>query len=124
LGFLAKPKTIPDGRQKWTRIPINVGAFPAGSVITATTLNLTITTTHVGDLVVGLMGPDGSFELLHDSEGAGDDDLVIDDMNVGFAGIGEGLEKGIPAKWYLMVQDRLTGDIATVTRCQLQVDIN
>ncbi|MEK7953966.1 proprotein convertase P-domain-containing protein [Luteolibacter soli] len=123
LAALSTPKVIPDGRQKWTRIPLKIGAFPEGSVISFVRLNLTITTNHVGDLVVGLLGPDGTFVLLHDSEGAGADDLVINDMDLSgeFIGGGESTTEGIPGKWQLLVQDRLTEDIATVTRFQLEV---
>jgi subtilisin-like proprotein convertase family protein/V8-like Glu-specific endopeptidase len=122
---LSKPKTIPDGRHKWTRIPLKVGNFPEGSSISFVRLNLTITTAHRGDLIVRLVGPNGTSALLHDSEDAGADDLVIDDMDLStdFAGPGE---EGSPisGKWQLWVQDRLTGDVATVTRFQLEVGID
>jgi subtilisin-like proprotein convertase family protein len=125
LAALATPKTIPDGRHKWTRIPLKIGAFPEGSAISFVRLNLTITTAHRGDLIVALLGPDGTFALLHDGEGAGADDLVIDDMDLSgdFAGAGEDSE-GTPGKWQLLVQDRLTGDICVVTRLQLEVGID
>ncbi len=125
LAVLAKPKTIPDGRHKWTRIPLKIGAFPEGSTISFVRLNLTITTAHRGDLIVALLGPDGTFALLHDGEGAGSDDLVIDDMDLSgdFSGAGEDSE-GTPGKWQLLVQDRLTGDICVVTRLQLEVGID
>jgi len=126
LAALAQPKTIPDGRQKWTRIPLKVGSFPEGSTISFVRLNLTITTAHVGDLVVALVGPNGTAAILHNSEGAGDDDLVIDDLDLSsdFTGA-SGTEGGaIPGKWQLWVQDRLTDDIATVTRFQLEVGID
>jgi subtilisin-like proprotein convertase family protein/V8-like Glu-specific endopeptidase len=122
---LAKPKTIPDGLHKWTRVPLKVGAFPEGSSISFVRLNLTITTAHRGDLIVGLLGPNGASALLHNGEGAGDDDLVIDDMDLSadFAGANED-GGAIAGKWQLLVQDRLTGDFATVTRFQLEVGID
>ena len=126
LAMLAKPKTIPDGRPKWTRIPLNLGNFPEGAGIGTVTLNLTITTGHIGDLVVALVGPDGTSALLHNSEGAGTNDLVFDDMDLSgeFRGTAAGENGIISGKWQLYVQDRLTGDIATVTRFQLEVGID
>ena len=127
MASLKKSKTIPDGRPKWTRIPLNLGTFPAGAGIGSVTLNLTITSDHIGDLVVGLAGPDGTFALLHNSQGAGANDLVFDDMDLTgeFHGTGGGTaEAGISGKWQLYVQDRLTGDIAEVTRFQLEVGID
>ncbi|MCW1885831.1 proprotein convertase P-domain-containing protein [Luteolibacter flavescens] len=124
IAILSKPKTIPDGRQKWTRVPLNVGSFPAGSAISKVKLNLTITTDHIGDLVVQLVGPNGTSATLHDSEGAGGHDLVINDMDLSAAFRGTASAEGIPAKWFLQVQDRLTGDIAVVTRFQLEVGID
>ena len=119
------PKTIPDGRHKWTRVPLKVGSFPEGSSISFVRLNLTITTAHVGDLIVGLQGPNGVFEILHDGTGAGADDLVINDRDLSAIFAGGVAEGGpIPGKWMLMVQDRLTGDIAKVTRFQLEVGVD
>ncbi|HEY1123961.1 MAG TPA: proprotein convertase P-domain-containing protein [Haloferula sp.] len=123
---LKKPKTIPDGRPKWTRVPLNIGNFPQGATIDSVTLNLTITTDHIGDLVVSLVGPDGTSVLLHNSQGAGANDLVFDneDLSSAFSGTSAGENGVISGKWQLYVQDRLTGDIATVTRFQLEVGIH
>ena len=85
----------------------------------------TITTAHRGDLIVALAGPDGTFAVIHDGEGAGEDDLIIDDLDLSgdFSGIGEATGSA-NGKWQLLVQDRLTGDIAVVTRFQLEVGVD
>jgi subtilisin-like proprotein convertase family protein len=117
LLVMRQPKNIPDGIHRWTRIPLNILSFPDDATISKVTLNLNLSTTHRGDLVVALMGPGGVQSILHNGEGAGADDLIFEDYDVSgpFAG-------GEPdGRWTLLVQDRLTGDPAVVTRFELEI---
>ena len=114
---MTKPKRIPDGVAKWTSFGFNVAKFPKGTTVTKVLISLNIDTTHRGDLIVLLQGPDGSVAELALEEGGSEQDLVLVDKDVSdfFA--------GIPAngRWLLRVQDRLKGDIATVNSIFLEI---
>ena len=112
-----KPKKIPDGVQKFTVIPLTLKSYSDYAKVSKLILNLNISTTHVGDLVVWLQSPDGSVSVLHDSEGAGAHDLIFTDKDLTSAFSG-----AVPnGKWQLKVQDRLKGDLATVNSFKLEV---
>jgi subtilisin-like proprotein convertase family protein len=114
-----KPKKIPDGLHRWTKIPLKCIRFPEGSVVAAAYLDLTITTGHRGDLIVAVLGPDGTAVTVHNGQGAGEDDLVFDDLSIGpFFTAAEASAVG---NWALLVQDRLTADPAVVTRLELEI---
>jgi len=114
---MTKPKRIPDGVAKWTSFGFNVSKFEKEAKVTKVLISLDIDTTHRGDLVVWLQGPDGSVAELALEEGGSEQDLVLVDKDVSdsFA--------GIPAngRWLLRVQDRLKGDIATVNSIFLEI---
>lgn len=115
---MPKPKNIPDGAQRWTRIPLSVLSFPDDATVSKVTLQLDISTAHRGDLVVALLGPGGVFSIIHNGEGAGEDNLVYEDYDISgpFAG-------GEPdGRWTLLVQDRLAGDPAVVNRFELEIE--
>jgi len=119
---LAKPKKIPDGVHKWTKIPFKVQRFEPNTTVSVVTLDLTITTEHVGDLMVAVMSPTGHIAMVHDGEGAWDDNLVLDNFRVEFDDDDWGDVQAMPnGTWALLVQDRLTGDICTVTRLELEI---
>lgn len=112
-----KPKKIPDGVHRWTRIPLKCLRFEEESTVGAAYIDLTITTGHRGDLIVAVLGPDGTFAIIHDGQGAGEDDLVIDDLD-----ISEAFEDASPVgNWQVLVQDRLTEDPCVVTRLELEI---
>ncbi len=112
-----KPKNIPDGLHKFTIIPLKLSKYPVDAKVSSLILNLDISTAHVGDLVVWLQSPDGVVSVLHDSEGAGEDNLIkVDkDLSSEFEGA---LANG---KWQLKIQDRLKGDIAIFNSLKLEV---
>ena len=95
----------------------NLESYSDYAKVSKLILNLNISTTHVGDLVVWLQSPDGSVSVLHDSEGAGAHDLIFTDKDLTSAFSG-----AVPnGKWQLKVQDRLKGDLATVNSFKLEV---
>ena len=115
--MLKKPRKIPDGLHRWTKIPLKSIKFPTGSLVASVELDLTVTTGHRGDLIVVLVGPDGASSMVHDGQGAGEDDLLIEDLDLtaefsGASAVGH---------WQVLVQDRLTGDPAVVTKIELEV---
>lgn len=119
LLVMPKAKKIPDGVQRWTRIPLNVLSFPDEATVSKVILELDISTAHRGDLVVGLLGPGGVFSMIHNGEGADEDNLVFEDYDISGAFSG-----GEPdGRWTLMVQDRLTGDPAVVNRFELEITV-
>ena len=113
---------IPDGRHEWTSFRIPVSTFPVGSTVKSVSLSLKIRTPHRGDLFIILEGPQGlqtsiPQAAIHNEEGAGANNLVISNRDVSDA------FTGIDAKgnWYLRVQDRLAGDIATLKSILLEI---
>lgn len=119
---MPKPKKIPDGLHKWTKIPVNVQRFEADTEVYEVYVDLTITTEHRGDLMVALLSPSGAISMLHDGEGAGADDPVLDDWLVTFDDDEANQDVGGPnGTWALLVQDRLTGDPCVVTRFELEI---
>lgn len=113
---------IPDGRREWTSFRIKVDKFPKGSLVKSAKLSLNIRTAHRGDLVVLLESPnsipaDLRFNDVQNGQGADKKNLVKTDLDVttSFA--------GIPANgnWYLRVQDRLKGDVATLKSIVLEI---
>jgi subtilisin-like proprotein convertase family protein len=114
---MTKPKRIPDGVAKWTSFGFNVSKFPEEAKVTKVLISLDIDTTHRGDLVVWLQGPEGSVAQLALEEGGSEQDLVIVDKDV--SSFFEGLLAN--GRWSLRVQDRLKGDIATVNRILLEI---
>lgn len=112
-----KPKRIPDGVHRWTKIPLKSIRFPEGSVVGAAFLDLTITTAHRGDLIVAVLGPDGRMVTVQDGQGAGEDDVIFDDLDLSpFL-----TDASAVGNWALLVQDRLTADPAVVTRLELEI---
>jgi subtilisin-like proprotein convertase family protein/V8-like Glu-specific endopeptidase len=114
-----RARAIPDGVQKWTSFEIKVNGFDRAALVEGVKLSLDIQTKHRGDLQVALTGPGGYEAMVHNEEGAGRDNLVISnkDFTSDFS--------DIPAngKWYLRVQDRLTGDIATLKSILLEIAV-
>jgi subtilisin-like proprotein convertase family protein len=125
LSVMKKPKNIPDGRQRWTKIPLSFPQLEEGVTVSGVKLNLTITTAHRGDLMVALMSPEGQLAFVHNGQGAGADNLILEDFeNFYLADVDDlvGFEGSVPGgQWKLLVQDRLTGDLAVVTRCELEL---
>lgn len=116
---------IPDGLKQWTSFRIPVSTFQRGSTVKSVSLSLTIRTPHRGDLFIILEGPQGlqmtvPYTIIHNEEGAGANNLVItsEDVSGAFTGINP---KG---NWYLRVQDRLAGDIATLKSITLEIATN
>jgi hypothetical protein len=114
---MTKAKRIPDGVAKWTSFAFGVSQFPKEAKVTKVLISLDIDTTHRGDLIVLLQGPEGAFAQLALEEGGSEQDLVLVDKDV------SNFFAGIPAngRWSLRVQDRLKGDIATVNSIFLEI---
>ena len=108
---------IPDGSQRWSNFKVGIKAFEMDSVVTTVKLSVNFETKHRGDLTVILAGPGGYETIVHNEEGAGKDDLVINnkDFSAAFTGIDPN------GTWILRVQDRLKGDIATLKSFRLEI---
>jgi subtilisin-like proprotein convertase family protein len=115
-----KTVAIPDGRHSWTNFRIPVKTFADESSVKKLALSLDIRTKHQGDLQVILQAPGGYQALVHNEEGAGKNNLIIisRDFSEAFAGIDPN------GTWFLRVQDRLVGDIATLRSIVLEVAVD
>lgn len=118
---MKKAKKIPDGVHKWTKIPLKSIKFPELSQVAAVYLDLTITTNHRGDLIVMVVGPDGTSALVHDGQGAGEDDLVFEDLDITEYFRDDSKGASAVGNWQVLVQDRLTSDVCVVTKLELEV---
>lgn len=112
-----RPKEIPDGRHSWTSFKIPVSQFEDLAKVTAVRLSLDIRTKHRGDLQVMLEGPGGYQAVVHNEQGAGKDNLIIDgvDLSASFT------EIEANGAWFVRVQDRLKGDKATLKSFVLEI---
>lgn len=108
---------LPDGADKWSSFIVGVRGFGEGATLTSLKLNLTIRTKHRGDLQAYVIAPGGYTALLHNEEGAGEDDLIFRDLDLtaAFVGIDP------TGKWAVRVRDRLKGDISTFKSFRLEV---
>jgi subtilisin-like proprotein convertase family protein len=112
-----RPETIPDGRHSWTSFRIRVNQFELLQKVTAVRLSLDIRTNHRGDLQVMLEGPGGYQAVVHNEQGAGKNDLIIKsgDYSANFSEIEPN------GDWFVRVQDRLKGDVATLKSFVLEL---
>lgn len=114
-----KTVAIPDGRHSWTNFRIPVKTFADGSSVKKLALSLDIRTKHRGDLQVMLQAPGGYQAIVHNEQGAGKNNLIITskDFSEAFTGIDPN------GTWFLRIQDRLVGDIATLRSIVLEVAV-
>ncbi|MFD0892224.1 proprotein convertase P-domain-containing protein [Luteolibacter ambystomatis] len=114
---MTKPKKLPDGVQRYTDFRFNVSRFEEGTKVSKVHLSLDITTDHQGDLFIILQGPGGSGVIVHNEEGGGIHNLVLDDKD-----FSEAFKDVYPnGPWMVRVQDRLKGDISTVNKIVLEI---
>ena len=115
-----KDVKIPDGKHSWTSFHIEVDEFPEFSTLKSLKLSLDIRTAHRGDLQVVLEGPGGVQVAVHNEQGAGRNNLTIKsrDFTEAFASIDPN------GQWYLRVQDRLVGDVATLKSILLEIGVD
>ncbi|MEO5913976.1 MAG: proprotein convertase P-domain-containing protein [Luteolibacter sp.] len=108
---------IPDGRQSWTSFRIPVNTFPNKAAVKSVALSLTILTKHRGDLQIVLEGPGGYQALVQNEQGADKNNFILKsaDFSESFVGIEAN------GAWFLRVQDRLVGDIATFKSALLEI---
>lgn len=116
---MTRAKKIPDGVQRWTDFRFNVARFEQTGRVTKVKLSLDIDTPHRGDLLILLQGPGGVYTIVHNEEGAGEDDLVLTDKD--FTGRFVGMYPN--GNWMVRVQDRLKGDVATVKSIVLEIGV-
>ncbi|HSR98756.1 MAG TPA: proprotein convertase P-domain-containing protein [Kofleriaceae bacterium] len=99
------PKSIPDNTATGITQTIAVTGGSVGTV----SVSLNITHTFRGDLVVTLVGPDGTSSILSNRAGGSADNLVITNMVVPvFSG------KTGTGTWQLRVQDLAAADVGTL----------
>lgn len=115
-----KALKIPDGKHSWTSIHMEVDEFPELSTLKSVKLSLDISTAHRGDLQVVLEGPGGVQMLVHNEQGADSNNLIIKnlDLTEAFTGIDPN------GKWFLRMQDRLVGDVATLKSILLEIAVD
>lgn len=112
-----KPQVLPDGTVNWSSFPVTIKGFGDRMNVKSIKLDLSIDTTHRGDLQVYLAAPGGYTATLHNEEGAGKNNLVLRDLDVS----SEFTDVRAEGKWILRVRDRLKGDIATFKSFRLEV---
>lgn len=123
---MSKPKKVPDGLHQWTMIPFKIQRFEPGTEVCTLLVDINITTNHRGDLMVGVMAPTGDISLIHDGGGGGEDDLTLQMDALFFFQSKDAMEKArdVPnGNWAIVVQDRLKGDPAVVTRAELEIGV-
>lgn len=114
---LNKETVIPDGSKKWTSFRIGVDKFETGALLTKVKLSLDISTKDRGDLLVILEGPGGYSAVIHNEQGGGKPNLIVDGKDLTEAFV----EIEANGYWYLRVQDRIKGDKATFKSAVLEV---
>lgn len=110
-------KTIPDGVQKWTELPLFVDGFKEGDVVKEVRLSMKLKTTHRGDLKVALAAPGGHQKLIHNEQGGLEEDLIFTDRDLS----GDFSNIQANGRWTLRVQDRLVGDVARFKDYRLEI---
>jgi subtilisin-like proprotein convertase family protein len=107
------PKSIPDNNT--TGITSNTSVIGSGNA-SSLLLSLNITHTFIGDLVVTLIGPDGTQFIVSNRAGGGTDNLVITDLPITAF-------NGLPAAgtWKLKVQDLAGADVGTLNSWSLKI---
>ena len=80
------------------------------------TVDVSITHTYRGDLVVGLTDPDGTRELLHVREGWGADDLILENAPAPNLG-----RDGVIGTWILDVSDHARWDVGQLESWGLEL---
>jgi hypothetical protein len=113
-----RARQLPDGVHQWTDVPLNVSGFGTDATVKSVRLAIKVKTTHRGDLQVLLSGPGGYQTIVHNEQGAGATDLVINyrDFSEEF------LDIPVDGRWTVRFQDRLKGDIATVQSVVLEIE--
>ncbi|HEX3141945.1 MAG TPA: M6 family metalloprotease domain-containing protein, partial [Rhizobacter sp.] len=104
---------IPDNNPAGVSSTIRMTA--AGSV-KRLTLNLDISHTYVGDLVVELTAPGGSKALLHDRAGGGNDNLVQRYDSASVTSLASLVGQGAEGDWVLKVSDLEGQDTGQLNR--------
>jgi extracellular elastinolytic metalloproteinase len=106
--------------------PAGVGSesvLQAEGAVRALVLDVDVTHTYIGDLVVALTGPSGQTATVHDRAGGGTDNLITAYRS----GAGEPLEAfvGEPAAgtWCLTVADHAGQDVGKLNRWRLAVEL-
>lgn len=108
---------LPDGVHRWTDYPLNVSGFEKDAKVESVKVSVKVKTTHQGDLQVLLTGPGGVQALVHNEEGGGKRNLIINskDLSEDFEDV------DLEGRWTVRFQDRLKGDICTVESVVLEL---
>jgi len=106
---------IPDADPAGVRSAIEVDGMAECPVVA--TVGLSIRHSYRGDLVVSVIDPSGHRAMLHQREGRGADDLVIEDLTLP-ADLGQPSAKGT---WVLEVSDHAAWDLGTLERWSLEL---
>jgi subtilisin-like proprotein convertase family protein len=86
-------------------------------------VNVDIQHTYIGDLIVRLVGPDGTRIDLHRREGGGTDDLLKTFSTSSARGLSAFLGKDIRGTWTLEVSDHARYDIGRLRRWALEAEV-
>lgn len=115
-----RPRRVPDGRARWTRLPVRVANIDREAQVSKVILDLTIETADRSDLVVRLVAPGGTYKELHSLSDPGEADLIFEqeDVTDAFAGLNPN------GNWQLYIQDRIRGDWALVREFQLEISVD
>ena len=89
--------------------------------LTAISINVDLTHTYIGDLIIGLISPTGTEVILHNRSGASTIDLkTMFDQTIN-AGLNSLLGTPIQGDWQLVVKDMAAQDIGTLNSWDLKL---
>jgi subtilisin-like proprotein convertase family protein len=96
---------------------------PDNGQIRSIRVHVDIQHTYIGDLIVRLVGPDGTRIDLHRRQGGGADDLILTFEESSVPALGTYLGKDIRGTWSLEVSDHARQDIGRLRRWSLEAEI-
>ena len=98
-----------------------IGIDEEGTVEAVEEVNLDISHTYRGDLIVSLIGPDDTMVYLHEGQGGGADNLVMAYTISDIPALRQLEGKNARGKWQLKVVDRWAGDTGTLNTWGIRI---
>jgi M6 family metalloprotease-like protein len=116
LTAVAIPDNTPAGISSKIRIA-------AGGSVRRLTLNVDITHTYIGDLMVELAAPSGAKAVLHNRSGSGIDNLVQRYDSASVASLASLVGQGAEGDWVLKVSDLEGQDVGQLNRWSIDLEV-
>lgn len=109
---------VPQAIRDFTTIQSTISASGMRGTISSVTVNVNITHTFIGDLIVSVRGPNGVTSVLHNRAGGSTDNIISSFSPTGFAG-------GSPnGAWVLTVSDNNIFDSGTLNTWSVTITSN